>query len=133
MLIAVVRHRLVFLVGVLLTAVVLGALQQLEIRAVSLVSLPLSGILLVSLLVAGLLAVNARHPKTFVVREGAFTTPPSALAVTTAAMGTVLFVAIVQTGADRGFTAWAINVYAARPDWRPTIGTDDGLLHLETP
>jgi hypothetical protein len=33
----------------------------------------------------------------------------------------------VATGADPGFTAWAINLYAARPDYRPMIGTHDGL------
>lgn len=36
----------------------------------------------------------------------------------------------VRTGADRGFTAWAVNVYAARTDLRPTIGTEEGLLRL---
>ena len=38
----------------------------------------------------------------------------------------------IRTGADRGFTAWAINLYAARPEYRPTIGTDEGL-HLLQP
>jgi hypothetical protein len=38
----------------------------------------------------------------------------------------------VRTGADRGFTAWAINLYALRPDLRPTIGTDEGLLWLRS-
>ena len=33
--------------------------------------------------------------------------------------------------ADRGFTAWAINVYATRPEFRPAIGTSEGLTHLE--
>jgi hypothetical protein len=38
----------------------------------------------------------------------------------------------IRTGADRGFTAWAINRYAARPDDRPAIGTEDGLLSLQS-
>jgi hypothetical protein len=38
----------------------------------------------------------------------------------------------IPTGADRGFTAWAINLYAQRPDLRSGIGTDEGLL-LITP
>ncbi len=38
----------------------------------------------------------------------------------------------VRTGADRGFTAWAINLYAARPDYRRAIGTNDGLLELKS-
>jgi hypothetical protein len=38
----------------------------------------------------------------------------------------------IRTGADRGFTAWAINLYAARPDYRRSIGTNDGLLPLKS-
>jgi hypothetical protein len=37
----------------------------------------------------------------------------------------------IGTGADRGFTAWAINLYATRPDLRPAIGTDEGLLLIQ--
>ena len=36
----------------------------------------------------------------------------------------------IRTGADRGFTAWAINLYAMRPDLRPAIGTHEGLRQL---
>ncbi|SCG72383.1 hypothetical protein GA0070613_5069 [Micromonospora inositola] len=37
---------------------------------------------------------------------------------------------MIATGADPAFTARAINMYTARPDYRPTIGTHDGLRHL---
>jgi hypothetical protein len=37
----------------------------------------------------------------------------------------------IRTGADRGFTAWAINLYATRPEYRRTIGTEEGLRLLE--
>jgi hypothetical protein len=37
----------------------------------------------------------------------------------------------VRTGIDRGFTAWTVNLYAARPDFRPAIGTGEGLLRLD--
>ena len=37
----------------------------------------------------------------------------------------------VRTGVDRGFAAWAVNLYGARPDFRPAIGTGDGLLQLD--
>jgi hypothetical protein len=36
----------------------------------------------------------------------------------------------IATGADPRFTAWVINLYAARPDYRPDIGTQDGLRRL---
>jgi hypothetical protein len=38
---------------------------------------------------------------------------------------------LIRTGADRAFTAWAINLYAQRPDLRSAIGTEDGLLLLK--
>jgi hypothetical protein len=38
----------------------------------------------------------------------------------------------IRTGADPGFTAWAINLYALRPDLRPAIGTHEGLLQLKS-
>jgi hypothetical protein len=37
----------------------------------------------------------------------------------------------IATGADPGFTAWAINLYAARPADRPAIGTQEGLHRLD--
>jgi hypothetical protein len=37
----------------------------------------------------------------------------------------------IRTGADRGFTAWAINLYATRPEYRPAIGTAEGLFLLQ--
>jgi hypothetical protein len=39
----------------------------------------------------------------------------------------------IRTGADRGFTAWAVNLYTARPDFRPAIGTLEGLRQLVPP
>jgi hypothetical protein len=224
----VIRHRLVFLVGVLVTAALLAALSQADIRVVSAVCPGLLGLLWAGLSIASLIARDARHPESFLVRAGTFTTPPNATAVLTAGMGTLapmafaalavdqahrrfgpdhfeilvlvlMFVLVplqwygvlgpfgvflrpdgllarqplgsilvpweaglaaeptgfgvklqithadqvvrrglrtgrtIQTGADRGFTAWAINLYAARPDLRPMIGTDDGLRQLKTP
>jgi hypothetical protein len=218
----IISHRLVFLVGVLVTSVVLAVLQHAHIMIVSAVCAALFGILWLGLLLGGLIALNAAHPATFLVRDGAFTTPPSANAVLSAGVGTVIPVglaalavsgahrsegidrfqiavvvllflllpvqwysvlgpfgvflrpdgvldrqllgsifvpweavpaaqptstgvklrvehpelvvrrglrpgATIRTGADRGFTAWAINLYAARPDYRPAIGTNDGL------
>jgi len=41
--------------------------------------------------------------------------------------------AAIRTGADRGFTAWAVNLYTAHPNFRPSIGTTDGLLRLTPP
>ena len=223
----IISHRLVFLAGVLVTAVVLAVLQQAQIMVVSAVCAALLGILWLGLPVAGLIALNARHPETFLVRDGAFTTPPNANAVLSAGMGTVMPVVLaalavneahlsngvdriqiavvvllllllplqwysvlgpfgvflgpdgvldrqpfgsifvpweavpaakptssgiklrvvhpelvvrrgfrpgttIRTGADRGFTAWAINLYAARPDYRQAIGTNDGLLRLKS-
>jgi hypothetical protein len=223
----IISHRLVFLAGVLVTAVVLAVLQQAPIVVVSAVCAALLGILVLGLPVAGLIALNARHPETFLVRDGAFTTPPNANAVLSAGMGTVMPVVLaalaineahlsngfdriqiavvvllllllplqwysvlgpfgvflgpdgvldrqpfgsifvpweavpaakptssgiklrvvhpelvvrrgfrpgttIRTGADRGFTAWAINLYAARPDYRQAIGTNDGLLRLKS-
>jgi hypothetical protein len=223
----IISHRLMFLVGVLAAAVVLAVLQEAQIRVVSTVCAALLGILWLGLPIAGLAALNARHPETFLVRDGAFTTPPSATAVLLAGMCTVIPAALatlvvdeaqtdtgidpflidamvltllllplqwygvlgsfgvflrpdgvldrhplgsvfvpweaaptaepansgvklrvrnpelvlrrgfrpgttVRTGADRGFTAWAINLYAARPDYRQAIGTDDGLLRLKS-
>jgi hypothetical protein len=222
----IISHRLVFLVGVLVTAVVLAVLQQAQIMVVSAVCAALLGILVLGLPLAGLIALNARHPETFLVRDGAFTTPPNANAVLSAGMGTMISVALatlaineahlsngfdrfqiavvvlllllplqwysvlgpfgvflgpagvldrqpfgsifvpwaavpaakptssgiklrvahpelivrrgfrpgttIRTGADRGFTAWAINLYAARPDYRQAIGTNDGLLRLKS-
>jgi hypothetical protein len=37
----------------------------------------------------------------------------------------------IRTGADRGFTALAINLDAARPEYRPAIGTNEGLILLQ--
>jgi hypothetical protein len=223
----IISHRLVFLVGVLVTAVVLAVLQQAQIMVVSAVCAALLGILVLGLPLAGLIALNARHPETFLVRDGAFTTPPNANAVLSAGLFTVMPVAIaalavdepdpgpgidrfqiavvvlmllllplqwysvlgpfgvflrsdgvldrqpfgsvfvpweavpaamptsfgikfrvrypelvvrrgfrpgttIRTGADRGFTAWAINLYAARPHYRQAIGTNDGLLRLKS-
>lgn len=227
MVITVVRHRLVFLVGVLVTAVALGVLWQMAITVVSAVCEALLGVLWVGLAVATLVAVNARQPTTFLVRAGAFTTPPSVSVMLSAGMSTVMPVALaaltlderrrgfgfdgfqigcvvlllvllplrwygvlgpfgmflrpdgvldrqplgsvfvpweaglsakptnygvklrlarpdrvvrrgirrgtaIASGADRGFTAWAINLYANQPDDRPAIGTDDGLLRLKS-
>lgn len=223
----IISHRLGFLVGVLVTAVVLAVLLQTHITVVSAVCAALLFVLWLGLPVAALLALNARHPETFLVRDGAFTTPPTANAVLSAGLFTVMPVAIaalavdekhpghgidrfqlavvvlmllllplqwynvlgpfgvflrsdgvldrhpfgslfvpwaavpaaeptsfgvklrfahpelvarrgfgpgttISTGADRGFTAWAINLYAARPDYRQTIGTEDGLLRLKS-
>jgi hypothetical protein len=223
----IIQYRLVFLVGVLVTAVLLVLLVQAKIRVVSEVCAASLLILMLSLLVASLAAINARHPATFLVREGAFTTAPSAYAVLSVAMltalplagiglmidegrpgfgpdrfaiGTLVLVLLllplhwygtigpfgvflrpdgvldrqlfgsifvpwdagpaaeptgfgvklrvarpdlvvrhgwrpgttIRTGADRGFTAWALNLYTARPDYRATIGTDDGLRRLES-
>jgi hypothetical protein len=223
----IISHRLVFLVGVLVTAVVLAVLQQAQIMVVSKVCAALLGVLWLGLPIAGLIALNARRPETFLVRDGAFTTPPNANAVMSAGMCTVMPVALatlaineahlskgidrfqvavvvlmllllplqwysvlgpfgvflgpdgvldrqpigsvfvpweavaaakptssgiklrvvhpelvvrrgfrpgttIRTGADRGFTAWAINLYAARPDYRQAIGTNDGLLRLKS-
>jgi hypothetical protein len=221
----IISHRLAFLIGVLVTAVVLAVLSQVKILAVSEVCTLLLFVLWFGLPITSLIALNARHPETFLVRDGAFTTPPNANAILSAGMGTVMPVAVaalvginarfsnganwiqiaavaltllllplqwrsvlgpfgmflrpdgvldrqlfgsvfvpweaaptatttrsgiklqiahpdlvvrrglrpgttIRTGADRGFTAWAINLYAARPDYRPAIGTDDGLRQL---
>jgi hypothetical protein len=227
MLISVVRYRLVFLVGVLVAAVLLGVLWQMEITVVSPVCEALLGLLWVGLAGAGIAALNARRPATFLVRAGAFTTPPSVGSILATGTVTVMPVALAAlavdqdrrgfgfdriqigvvvllvlllalrwysvlgsfgmflrpdgvldrqplgsvfvpweagpaakptnygvrlrvarpdrlvrrglrpgldlgTGADRGFTAWAINLYATRPDDRPAIGTDDELLRLKS-
>lgn len=222
----IISHRLMFLVGVLATAAILAVLHEGHIRVVSAVCTALFGILWLGLPIASLAALNARHPETFLVRDGAFTTQPSANAVLLAGMCTVIPAALatlvvdeqtdtgldrfliativltllllplqwysvlgsfgiflrpdgvldrhplgsifvpweaaptaeptnsgiklrvrnpelivrrgfrpgttIRTGADRGFTAWAINLYAARPDYRQAIGTDDGLLQLKS-
>jgi hypothetical protein len=223
----IISQRLVFLVGLLVTAVVLAVLQQAHIMVVSPVCAALLFSLWVGLPIAGLIALNARHPETFLVRDRAFTTPPNANAVLSAGMGTVIPVGLatlainearlsqgidwfpvavvvltllllplqwysvlgpfgvflrpggvldrqplssvfvpweaapaakptssgvklrvahpelvvrrgfrpgttIRTGADPGFTAAAINLYAARPDYREAIGTDDGLLRLKS-
>jgi hypothetical protein len=220
----IIRYRLVFLVGVLVTAAALAALQPTDAAVGSEVGVVLLGLLWMGLALAGLIALNARHPETFLVRTGAFTTPPSANAVLSAGAGTVAPVALaalaagytrhhgpdwfqivvvalllllvplqwygvlgpfglflrpdgvldrnplgsifipweagpaaaptssgvklrlahpdlvvrrglrpgttIGTGADRGFTAWAINRYVAQPDDRPAIGTREGLAQL---
>jgi hypothetical protein len=218
MLTALVRYRLAFLVGVTVIAALLGAVES----AASKVVLAVLGL---GLAVGALAAFNARHPETFLVRDGAFTTPPSLNAVLMAGVFTVMALSFgfdaaadarrglgvdtfqiitlvllallapmqwygvlgpfgtvlrpdglryrqlfgsifvpweagvaaeptgtginlsftrpelvvrrglgsgkaVRTGADRGFAAWAINLYAARPDLRPTIGTGEGLRQL---
>ncbi|WP_030443779.1 hypothetical protein [Actinoplanes subtropicus] len=222
----IISHRLAFLVGVLVTAVVLAVLVQAKVLVVAEVCAALLFVLWLGLPIAGLIALNARHPETFLVRDGAFTTPPNATAVLSAGMFTVMPMAVaalavtegrfsngvdrfkiavvvllllllplqwysvlgpfgvflrpdgvldrqpfgsifvpwdavpaaqptssgimlrivhpelvirrgfrpgttIRTGADRGFTAWAINLYAARPDYLHTIGTDEGLLRLK--
>jgi hypothetical protein len=220
----IIAHRLVFLIGVLVTAVLLAVLTQAKIPVVSVVCTALLGVLWVGFPIAALVALRARQPETFLVRGGTFTTTPSANAVLSAATGTAIPVALatlavdeeqltgdwfpiavvvvlllvllplqwygvlgpfgmvlapdgvhdrqplgsvfvpwaagpaaqpgnsgvtvrvahpelvvrrgfrpgmtVRTGADRGFAAWAINLYAARADYRPAIGTSDGLARL---
>jgi hypothetical protein len=225
MLITVVRRRLTFLIGVLVTAVVLGVLAGGEIPVVSAVGRAVLGLLWPALALGTLVASIVRRPRTFLVRERTFTTLPSLDAVLFGGTCTVMCVAIVaqtvhnahrglgvdsfqitvlvlllllfplqwytvlgpfgivlrpdgvldrqprgsifvpweagaaaeptrngvklnfarpdlvvrrgfrpgttlRTGADPGFTARAINLYAARPDFRTAIGTDEGLLRL---
>jgi hypothetical protein len=221
----VIRHRLLFLVGVLVTAIVLAVLLQAEIRVVSAACAVLLGIFTLGLCVAGLVALSAGRPAAFLMSDGTFTTPPNVNTVLSAGMCTGLAVSFaghvadeahrgygpdpiqiaplalmlpllpvlwygaigrfglvlrpdgvldrqplgsifvpweagpaaragslvvklrlarpdlvvrrgfrpgtnITTGADPRFTAWAINLYAARPDYRPDIGTQDGLHRL---
>lgn len=218
----IIRHRLRFLVGVLVTAIVLAVLLQAEIPVVSVICAALLGLLTVGFAVSSLVAYTACRPAVFLIREGTFETPPTVATVLSSSMFTVLavqpwawaadnahrgfgydqpqiavavfmsFLLPVQwysalgrfglvlrpdgildrqplgsifvpweagpaahptrlgiklrltrpdmlvrrglrpgtniaTGADPDFTTWAINLYAARPDHRPTIGTHDGL------
>jgi hypothetical protein len=221
-----IRHRLAFLVIVLAVATALGALRLARIPAVSTTSLALLGLLWIGLALTPVAALNARHPQTFQIREGAFTSPPPLAAILSAGAFTAMSVTLVcetidgarrgwdvdavqvtvvvllallapvqwgsvlrtryglflrpdglldrqplgsifvpweagataqpttygvklrfgrpdlvvrrglrpgaaiRTGADRGFTAWAVNLYTARPDFRPAIGTAEGLLLL---
>ncbi|MFI1993059.1 hypothetical protein [Actinoplanes sp. NPDC020271] len=219
----IVQHRLVFLLGVLAVAVGGAALEQSDDRHVADTGLGVLGVLDLALLVAVFAAANARRPMAFLVRAGAFTTPPDSPDVLTGAMMTVnsllmigstafnaggplsrlsfalsllvvLLLAVVWTrllgpfgpslrpdgladrqpfgslfvpweagpsaepttigvklrfarpdlvqrrglrrssgvrfGADRGFAAWAVNLYSSRPELRPTIGTDEGLQRI---
>jgi hypothetical protein len=223
-----VRHRLGFLIGVLAVALGLGAVGLARIPGVSTVVMLALGLVWAGLGLASIVALNASAPQTFQVRDGAFTTAPSATAILTSGSLTVMSIALtaqqvyeiergwgvdpfqvvvvlllilltplqwrsvlgpygmrlrpdglyersplgslfvpwdagvtaeparyglrlrlgrrdllvrrgfrpgagLSTGADRGFAAWAVNIYAARPDLRPSIGTPDGLRHLLPP
>jgi hypothetical protein len=218
----IISHRLAFLVGVLVTALLLAALQRAHLAVVSAACPVVLAVLWFGLTIAGLAALNARSPETFLLRDGAFTTPPSANAVLLAATSTMMPIAMasvlaagrdvgrfeigvvvlmlvlaalqwydvsgpfgtflrpdgvldrqplgslfvpweavgaatpttsgvklrithpelvvrrglrpgatIRTGADRGFTAWAISLYATQPSHREAIGTADELLRLE--
>jgi hypothetical protein len=222
----VIRHRLAFLVAVLSVGVVLGVLRVTRIPAVSTAALGVLGLCWIGLAIGGIAAVNARQPRTFQVRDGAFTAPPPFSAVLSAGAFTTMAVALacetvdeagrgwgadpfqiavvlllvvllpvqwlsvlgpyglflrpdglldrqplgsvfvpweagaaaeptgfgiklrfarpdlivrrgfrpgaaIRTGVDRGFAAWAVNLYGARPDFRPAIGTGEGLLQLD--
>lgn len=228
----IVQHRLAFLIGVLLIAAAVAVLQQRKSVPVYEACTILAFLLTVGMFIGALAALNARHPETFLARDGGFSTPPDANAVLMTAGLTMLIVtnvgrvaalahsgfgldyfdiaslavtilllplawyrvlgpfgavlrsdglldrqpfgsvfvpweaglaaepttvgvklrfarpelvkrrglgsgrkgrpgASIRTGADRGFTAWAINLYAARPEYRPTIGTSEGLLLLK--
>lgn len=113
MLITVARHRLAFLVGVLVTAVILGVLRQMAIPVVSAASLPLLWALWLGLGGVGLFAGNAPRPETFVVREGTFTAPPIAGAVLYGGALTVMFVVFADQAvneAHRGLGVDAIRI-----------------------
>jgi hypothetical protein len=151
MLITVVRRRLTFLIGVLVTAVVLGVLGYSEIPVVSTVG---RAVLVLLLLLFPLQwytvlgpfgmvlrpdGVLDRQPRgsIFVPREAGAAAEPTRNGVKLSFARPDLVVrrgfrpgTTIRTGADPGFTAWAINLYAARPDFRTTIGTDEGLLRL---
>jgi hypothetical protein len=85
------QHRAAFLVGVLVVAVVLAALVQVN----SLPGAALLALLLLGLLVVLLLSLNAGRPATFLVRAGTFTSPPDVTEVLSAALSTVTPVALV--------------------------------------
>jgi hypothetical protein len=221
----VIRHRLAFLVAILIVGIVLGVLRVSRIPALSTAALGVLGLFWVGLAIGGIAAVNARRPRMFQVRDGAFTAPPTLSAVLTVGAFTTMAVAlacetvdearrgsgadpfqiavvvllvvllpvqwlsvlgpyglslrpdglldrqplgsvfvpweagaaaepttvgirlrfarpdlivrrglrpgnVVRAGIDRGFAAWAVNLYGVRPDFRPAIGTGEGLLQL---
>jgi hypothetical protein len=218
----IIRHRLGFLVGVLVTAIVLAVLLQADIPVVSVVCAALLALLTVGFAVSSIVAYTARRPTAFLIHEGTFAAPPIVGAVLSSGMFTGLavqswtwvadhahqdlgynapqvaaavFISLllpvqwystlgrfglvlrpdglldrqplgsifvpweagpaahptrlgvklrltrpdlvvrsglrpgtsIATGTDPGCTAWAINLYTARPDYRPTIGTHGGL------
>jgi hypothetical protein len=218
----IIRHRLGFLVGVLVTAIVLAVPLQADIPVVSVVCGALLVLLTGGFVVSGIVAYTARRPAVFLIHDGTFAAPPilgavlssgwfTAIAVQSWAWvahqahqglgyhGPQVAVAVLITlllpvqwystlgrfglvlrpdglldrqplgsifvpweagpaadparlgvklrftrpdlvvrsgfrpgtsiaaGTDPGCTAWAINLYAARPDYRPTIGTPGGL------
>jgi len=123
-----VRHRLAFLVGVLTATVALAVLRLAEIPVGSTVAL---GLRLLDRQPLGSLFVPweagaAAEPTTSGVklRVGR----PDLIVKRGLRPGTA-----IRTGADRGFTAWAVNLYTARPDFRPAVGTLEGLRQLVPP
>lgn len=217
----IIRYRLRFLVGVLVTAIVPAVLLQADIPVVSLACAALLVLLTVCFAVCGIVAYTTRRPAAFLIHEGTFAAPPNLGMVLSSGMFTLLavqswawvadnahrglghdgpqvavavFISVllpvqwystlgrfglvlrpdgvldrqplgsifvpweagpaahpirlgvklrltrpdlvvrsglrpgmsIATGSDPGFTAWAINLYAARPDYRPTIGTHGG-------
>jgi hypothetical protein len=108
---ATVRHRLLFLVGTLVTAAILAVLWQLHIPGAYFVL----GALWLGLAVGSLIALNAPQPATFVVRAGTFTTGPSFGTVFSCATSTVLSVFLVGQSVDearRGFGVGAFLIVA---------------------
>src|SRR5215831_8193125 len=96
MLTMIVRHRLAFLTGVLVTAIVLAVLGQLDLRVVSLAATGALIVLCLALLVAGLAALSAQRFPAFAERKGDFTLPPRAARALSVAVSTAVTVLIAN-------------------------------------